>query len=501
MATYDYLASLVRELHSELNTTQDELKLVKSRLESHLHEKEDNGVESYPQQSTCHGLRYISDTTIAAPRRRVWLFLYIVSVGWYLYFTISAFLLFFAFPVTSNTEIIYVAAMDFPVVTICATAVLKQSYYEQSVANGSITAFTSLMDFVRQQVALQKIQLDIDGDLNRMTERDLYNALGATDFNAIYVQFVKSQVDNDYEYHYQNGGFTTKDIMVSNGTKCALEPNLSSFTDIECNTIRSYYHTELNLVCHTISFSRNGAPVKSTLRKANIVFEMKMPEKSIKYSYNARFHISIHDERDYPTKNKFKWISQKSNYFHFSLKVTNVTTLPWPHGNCEDTLAETYKRNLKSFPFYNRNVCRMECEAESMKRQCGCTLQGYPFRSEVPACKVGGNACTHSITESAECLLCEKTCDTVEYEVDQVSQSYELLYDRIIVDLVFKELAFTEIRQSAAYPAASLFGDVGGQLGLFIGASLLTLVEMCDLAIVTLCKKWGGSKNAVRQDS
>ena len=48
-------------------------------------------------------------------------------------------------------------------------------------------------------------------------------------------------------------------------------------------------------------------------------------------------------------------------------------------------------------------------------------------------------------------------------------------YDMSVIIFQYKDIAYTKITQIPTYPALSLFGDIGGQLGLFIGASLLTM--------------------------
>ena len=58
----------------------------------------------------------------------------------------------------------------------------------------------------------------------------------------------------------------------------------------------------------------------------------------------------------------------------------------------------------------------------------------------------------------------------------------------------FGEFANTEITQTPAYPSESLFGDVGGTLGLFLGASLLTVVEVLDVTLVMMVSKIRGTK-------
>ena len=351
----------IKELDRKLQIVQDKLQVmenmglqeqltrIEKRLNGNLPDKEYNDVESYPQQSTCHGIRYIFDTSTAAPRRVIWLLIYIVCISWYLYFSVSAFILFFGFPVTTNTEYTYVSAMDFPAMTICPTFLLRESYYNQSVANGSITAFTSFMEFVRQQVALQKIQLNTDENLEGMTELELEEIVGDAQFKALYSQFYEAQDHTNFEYHYKVGGFSAQDIIVIKGNKCILHMNFTSDDDFECSTT-SFMHPENFLMCHTISFSSNEKPVEATPGQGNLVLELRVPEDAIKIGANDLFYINMHAVGDFPANSNFKTMSQESNYFQFSLKVTNITSLPWPHGNCENTMEEDYKHHLNNFP-------------------------------------------------------------------------------------------------------------------------------------------------------
>ncbi|KAJ7377762.1 hypothetical protein OS493_026898 [Desmophyllum pertusum] len=55
------------------------------------------------------------------------------------------------------------------------------------------------------------------------------------------------------------------------------------------------------------------------------------------------------------------------------------------------------------------------------------------------------------------------------------------------LNVYFQDLIHLHIEQQPAYEGFSAFGEIGGQLGLCIGASLLTLVEFCDV-IITIIK-------------
>ena len=52
------------------------------------------------------------------------------------------------------------------------------------------------------------------------------------------------------------------------------------------------------------------------------------------------------------------------------------------------------------------------------------------------------------------------------------------------LNIFFGELNYQTITQIKAYNFGSLLGDIGGQMGLFIGASILTLLEFGEYFLV-----------------
>ena len=51
------------------------------------------------------------------------------------------------------------------------------------------------------------------------------------------------------------------------------------------------------------------------------------------------------------------------------------------------------------------------------------------------------------------------------------------------VEISPKEDRSTKITESEAYPARSLFSDIGGILGLYIGMSLLSIIELLEIFV------------------
>ncbi|PNI28074.1 ASIC3 isoform 8, partial [Pan troglodytes] len=50
----------------------------------------------------------------------------------------------------------------------------------------------------------------------------------------------------------------------------------------------------------------------------------------------------------------------------------------------------------------------------------------------------------------------------------------------LALDIFFEAVNYETVEQKKAYEMSELLGDIGGQMGLFIGASLLTILEILD---------------------
>ena len=122
-----------------------------------------------------------------------------------------------------------------------------------------------------------------------------------------------------------------------------------------------------------------------------------------------------------------------------------------------------------------------------MEANCGCKGIDYPGPN-IPVCNMSTqfstSGCLKTVTNLKECNSeCLQNCDQLKYTVDFRREPTRANFGAVSIFVDFKEFAYTEITQKKEYPSASLFGEFGGQLGLFLGASLLTLVELVDFCM------------------
>ncbi|TNN73127.1 Acid-sensing ion channel 1 [Liparis tanakae] len=70
---------------------------------------------------------------------------------------------------------------------------------------------------------------------------------------------------------------------------------------------------------------------------------------------------------------------------------------------------------------------------------------------------------------------------SAKYLAKKYNKSEQYIKENILVlDIFFEALNYETIEQKKAYEVAGLLGDIGGQMGLFIGASILTILELFD---------------------
>ncbi|XP_016392399.1 acid-sensing ion channel 1 [Sinocyclocheilus rhinocerous] len=70
---------------------------------------------------------------------------------------------------------------------------------------------------------------------------------------------------------------------------------------------------------------------------------------------------------------------------------------------------------------------------------------------------------------------------SAKYLAKKFNKTEQYIAENILVlDIFFEALNYETIEQKKAYELAGLLGDIGGQMGLFIGASILTILELFD---------------------
>ncbi|EHB09148.1 Amiloride-sensitive cation channel 1, neuronal [Heterocephalus glaber] len=174
-----------------------------------------------------------------------------------------------------------------------------------------------------------------------------------------------------------------------------------------------------------------------------------------------------------------------------------LTYLPPPWGECRSS-----EMGLDFFPVYSITACRIDCETRYIVENCNCRMVHMP--GDAPFCtpeqhkECAEPALGLLAEKDSNYCLCRTPCNLTRYNKElsmvkipsktsakylekKFNKSEKYISENILVlDIFFEALNYETIEQKKAYEVAALLGDIGGQMGLFIGASILTILELFD---------------------
>ncbi|CAH1266913.1 ASIC5, partial [Branchiostoma lanceolatum] len=186
------------------------------------------------------------------------------------------------------------------------------------------------------------------------------------------------------------------------------------------------------------------------------------------------------------------------NHAYTSISKTEYTNEIPPWGECEPG------RELRYYSRYTKTGCLLECRADHVADACGCRTVSMPGTLDycLPSIVTG---CVK--TTIAELKSGKKTCDcptpcsataypaTVSYggwpsssTKDFYTQLFniteqEIKENIVLLDVYYQQLNLQTVQQRRAISTNDLLGDLGGQLGLFLGASVITIIEFLEFLV------------------
>ncbi|CAF94231.1 unnamed protein product, partial [Tetraodon nigroviridis] len=235
-------------------------------------------------------------------------------------------------------------------------------------------------------------------------------------------------------------------------------------------------------------------------------------------SLEAGIRVQIHSQDEPPYIHQLGFGVSPGFQTFVSCQEQRLTYLPQPWGNCR----ASSKEKFPGYDTYSISACRLLCETNEVLRMCSCRMVHMPGTADIcPPSKIN---CVDKALEtelplsvlsffftffssfsaaqyqknSADTCPCETPCNLTRYgkELSMVkipskgsarylSRKYDKSEDYIrenflVLDIFFEALNYETIEQKKAYDVAGLLGDIGGQMGLFIGASILTVLEILD---------------------
>lgn len=252
-------------------------------------------------------------------------------------------------------------------------------------------------------------------------------------------------------------------------------------------------------------------------------FAMSLQNFASEVDYSCRyvadgFKILLHSPDDMPSMAKhFVHVSMGKDVM-ISVKPKMITTSAGI-AEYEPHQRQCYlnkDRPLKYFKIYSQSNCEQECLTDFTLNLCGCVTFSMPRTPETPVCDVDKIPCyrrakdkllfnqfsealkkiKHKKSEENYDCDCLPACTTLDYETEISEGSFNVENTINAVDhfevhrqehpdltmsimwIYFKENQFITSRRSELYGITDLLANFGGVCGLFMGVSLLSVIEI-----------------------
>ncbi|KAF3856610.1 hypothetical protein F7725_017333 [Dissostichus mawsoni] len=266
--------------------------------------------------------------------------------------------------------------------------------------------------------------------------------------------------------------------------------------------------------CYTFNSGQDGRPLMVTMKGGmgnglELMLDIQQDEylpvwgETDETSFEAGIKVQIHTQDEPPFIDQLGFGVAPGFQTFVSCQEQRLTYLPPPWGDCKASAMDS-----DFFNTYSITACRIDCETRYLVENCNCRMVHMP--GDAPYCTpeqykdCADPALDFLVERDNDYCVCETPCNMTRFGKEmsfvkipsKASAKYlakkfqqdravhivsHILFDNLLVlDIYFEALNYETIEQKKAYELAGLLGDIGGQMGLFIGASLLTILELFD---------------------
>uniref|UniRef100_H0XW12 Acid sensing ion channel subunit family member 4 n=1 Tax=Otolemur garnettii TaxID=30611 RepID=H0XW12_OTOGA len=237
-------------------------------------------------------------------------------------------------------------------------------------------------------------------------------------------------------------------------------------------------------------------------------------------SFEAGIRVQIHSQEEPPYIHQLGFGVSPGFQTFVSCQEQRLTYLPQPWGNCRAE-TELKEPELQGYSAYSVSACRLRCEKEAVLQRCHCRMVHMPGNETICPPNIYIECADHTLARGPSCppallplqlvpLCCrlpgwglrgplflpytlqpdalwernlhgQPNRGSARYLARKYNRNETYIRENFLVlDVFFEALTSEAVEQRAAYGLSALLGDLGGQMGLFIGASILTLLEILD---------------------
>ncbi|XP_059914213.1 acid-sensing ion channel 1C isoform X1 [Gadus macrocephalus] len=439
---------------------------------------------AFLRRTKIHGLRFVFTLEKSRPQRALWLLAFCMCVAMLVTWSGNRIFYLMSYPAVTKIYMVWAHNMSFPAVTFCNKNVFRVS----SLTQDDLYHSGYWMDLMHPNHTVMATGRAI------LQEDRKQGLLGLLDFS-------------DYSPP-PDSSVNTTEMMGRLGhqlehmlLECRFRGEVCTYRNF--STIYTRYGK-----CYTFNSGLDGNPLLTTLKGGTgngleIMLDIQQDEylpvwgETDETSYEAGIKVQIHSQDEPPFIDQLGFGVAPGFQTFVSCQQQLLQYLPPPWGDCKSTPIDS-----EFFSTYSITACRIDCETRYLVENCNCRMVHMPGTSTVCTPEqykdCADPALDFLVEKDNDYCVCETPCNMTRYgkELSMVkipskasakylakkfNKTEQYIGENLLVlDIFFEALNYEKIEQKKAYEIAGLLGDIGGQMGLFIGASVLTILEIFD---------------------
>ncbi|KAG5674934.1 hypothetical protein PVAND_004878 [Polypedilum vanderplanki] len=488
----------------------------------------------FTSQTSIHGIRYSNEPQNHKFVRIFWLIVFIISIAGLVYYAKTVYYKWKIAPdISTMHQLKPIHEIPFPAITICSPVSINNEH-------------------VNYQYAYTHIQYMNHSHIDELPneEQKILSAMSQScnpSLSTEFVNHIKHTANQEIVNYLNNSSFSINEafllcLLVNNTKKNCTELisrvvtdygicyvyNLQDFNSIFndhviTNNFNHYNHHK------TIDWTlENGYKTEfenayphRIISDSSVEFILKIP-KNQTYNFCPQmrnsYKIIFHMPNEIPTKFHDYFFSSVGSQFFISMEASFYS-----HDNSlRDTSPEMRQcyfdgeRKLKFFKSYTKAHCDLECLTNFTMKVCNCVKFSMPRMNNTPVCDLIDASCYNlvfrqwphndeiSINQQMPCN-CFPTCSNIKYNTKLIDHiNIDDSFNRDVTErkkatndseiftaivIVFEDFLITKKIGYVGYKLENFIAEIGGLLGLFMGSSLLSIVEMFYLCIKGIIQK------------
>uniref|UniRef100_A0A8D0C5G8 Acid-sensing ion channel 1 n=1 Tax=Salvator merianae TaxID=96440 RepID=A0A8D0C5G8_SALMN len=438
-------------------------------------------IEAFASNSTLHGLSHIFSYERLSIKRIFWTLCFLGSLALLVFVCNERIQYYFCYPHVTKLDEVATSHMTFPAVTFCN---LNEFRFSRVTKNDLYHA-GELLALLNSRYEIPDTQMADEKQLEILQEKANFRNFKPKPFSML-------------EFS-DRAGHDIQDMLLScsfRGMPCGPEDFKKVFTRYgKCYTFNSGQQNKPPLI--TIKGGTgNGLEIMLDIQQDEYLPVWGETDET---SFEAGIKVQIHSQDEPPFIDQLGFGVAPGFQTFVSCQEQRLIYLPPPWGDCKSVAKE-----YDFYDTYSITACRIDCETRYLVENCNCRMVHMP--GDAPYCtpeqykECADPALDFLVERDSDYCMCVMPCNVTRYgkELSMVkipskasakylakkyNKSEQYIAENILVlDIFFEALNYETIEQKKAYEVAGLLGDIGGQMGLFIGASILTVLELFDYA-------------------